>query len=600
MIELNGIQISDNNINTKKNVKIYVDEKQLDSKVGELSNLKTTNKSSIVNAINEVKNTTDTIQVDVNRIYSDFTIIPNTSTEQEFTYKKSDEGVIEKGVAVIDKVKGNSVVWNQLIKDFRESSNWLTNNCDVTVVGDKIHIKFTSASSSSAFGVKSSAFSAGHKYCILMNNENAVPLTAIKLGSESGVGTGGSTLSLNTPTISIAIPKSSVGDGALWFWPSDETKLEGDFSNIYVIDLTQMFGAGNEPATVEEFLSRKPKVADEYVYKEGEIINNKVEEVKTTGINLFDMSKISMDYRLNYGVPAANSARYISDYIPCVGSNICLRYGASYAFYDSDLNIISAENKSTTIFRNYPIPSGAKYARFDFVKADVEGKNNYIILGDYTEQNIPPYTPYQEHELDLSWIKEIKDSEGVKLFEDGMKSAGTALDEVGKNKAVKRIGVVDLGSLSWNRDMLSNGNWAFYNTNALPSMKYDGSVNMVSVKYQTKKLEQAAAGTYEIDQIVFSKPNKQLFIVDKSIKQATDFKAAMQGVKLIYELAEPIVVEYDEKNLTYPVIAGGTEEAIASEPSTHMRASITYGSNTVATILSLMNRVNELERKIIN
>lgn len=29
MIELNGIQISDNNINTKKNVKIYVDEKQL-------------------------------------------------------------------------------------------------------------------------------------------------------------------------------------------------------------------------------------------------------------------------------------------------------------------------------------------------------------------------------------------------------------------------------------------------------------------------------------------------------------------------------------------------------------------------------------------
>ena len=29
MIELNGIQISDNNINTKKNVKIYTDEKQL-------------------------------------------------------------------------------------------------------------------------------------------------------------------------------------------------------------------------------------------------------------------------------------------------------------------------------------------------------------------------------------------------------------------------------------------------------------------------------------------------------------------------------------------------------------------------------------------
>ena len=29
MVEINGIQISDNNINTKKNVKIYIDEKQL-------------------------------------------------------------------------------------------------------------------------------------------------------------------------------------------------------------------------------------------------------------------------------------------------------------------------------------------------------------------------------------------------------------------------------------------------------------------------------------------------------------------------------------------------------------------------------------------
>ena len=126
MIELNGIQISDNNINTKKNVKIYVDEKQLDNKVGELQDLETTNKSSIVNAINEIKNTTDTLQVDVNQINSDFTIIPNTPTEQEFTYKKSDEGVIEKGVAVIDKVKGKSLVWNQLVKNatFINTSEW--------------------------------------------------------------------------------------------------------------------------------------------------------------------------------------------------------------------------------------------------------------------------------------------------------------------------------------------------------------------------------------------------------------------------------------------------------------------------------------------
>lgn len=66
---------------------------------------------------------------------------------------------------------------------------------------------------------------------------------------------------------------------------------------------------------------------------------------------------------------------------------------------------------------------------------------------------------------------------------------------------------------------------------------------------------------------------------------------------LIYELAEPIEVEYDEKNLTYPGVAGGTEEAIASEPSTAFRADIGYGIDVVKTILGLKARVEALEGK---
>ena len=91
-----------------------------------------------------------------------------------------------------------------------------------------------------------------------------------------------------------------------------------------------------------------------------------------------------------------------------------------------------------------------------------------------------------------------------------------------------------------------------------------------------------------------------IITIDSWKAHLADLYAQGNPLTVIYELAEPIEVEYDEKSLTYPVIAGGTEEAIVSEPSTPMRASITYGSNTVATILSLMNRVNELERKIIN
>ena len=76
-----------------------------------------------------------------------------------------------------------------------------------------------------------------------------------------------------------------------------------------------------------------------------------------------------------------------------------------------------------------------------------------------------------------------------------------------------------------------------------------------------------------------------------------DLYAQGNPLKVVYELADPIEVEYDEKNITYPVVAGGTEEAIASEPSTAFRADIGYGIDAVKTILDLKARVEALEGK---
>ena len=76
-----------------------------------------------------------------------------------------------------------------------------------------------------------------------------------------------------------------------------------------------------------------------------------------------------------------------------------------------------------------------------------------------------------------------------------------------------------------------------------------------------------------------------------------EFIASLNGVKAYLELAEPIEVEYNEKSLTYPVVAGGTEEAIASEPSSAFRADIGYGIDAVKTILDLKARVEALEGK---
>ena len=534
--------------------------------------------------------------------YAKNLIMPNDPTEQEFNFRQSGGGVIEDGVAVIDKVKGNSVVWNQLIKDFREPSNWLTNGNDATIVGDKIHIKFASASSLNAFGVKSSKFSAGHKYCLLMNNENAVPLTALKLGSAFSVGDMGSTIGSKTPAITGAIPTSSADNGAFWFWPSDDTKLEGDFSNIYITDLTQMFGAGNEPTTYEEFLSRKPKVEDEFAYNEGTIVSNKVEKVVTTGRNLFD-SSTAIDGKTiidETGVEVINSLGWCSTFIPIIGGESYFCKGVTINIqgygvhcYDKDKQHINGVG-IPQVGKTFDAPINAKYIRIHGLYDSSPANAAILNLSDASFNG--QYAPYEKHELDLSWIKEIKDAEGVKLFEDGMRSAGTAFDEVGKNRAVKNIGshtfdgaetiTIEMSGLF---NVSLSGIKRPATTNDVVGILMSGDFEVVRTQSEWGTLTKGISPNANIANAIF------VFIKDET--SVANVRSAILGKTILFELADPIEVEYDEKNLTYPVIAGGTEEAIASEPSTAFRADIGYGIDAVKTILDLKARVEALEGK---
>ena len=536
--------------------------------------------------------------------YAKNLIMPDDPTEQEFNFRQAGGGVIEDGVAVIDKVKGNSVVWNQLIKDFREPSNWLTGGNDVTIVGDKIHIKFASTSPSNAYGIKSSAFFAGHKYCILMNNENAMPLTAIKLGSAITVGDSGTTInSLKTPAITDAIPTGSVGDAALWFWPSDETKLEGDFSNIYAIDLTQMFGAGNEPSTYEEFLQRKPKIADEFAYNEGTIVNNKVEKVVSTGRNLWD-EQWELGSLNAQGEPVATTASIRSkEFNRCLPNcEICFSCQSAAAkliyWYDVNKAFISRNevSNSTSIYGVTTSPANAYFFK---IRNDKSTYNHDICINLSDPAINGKYFPYEEHTLDLSWIKEIKDAEGVKLFEDGMRSAGTAFDEVAKNKAVKRLGVKVYSMSEVSAAPNTYSNITYF---SLPKPNDSASKGSIQKQHSTSKYPYNSNNTgwdnaNFIGQFFDSADYKFYWVGFAKGTTLEQAKEAIDGLVVNYELADPIEVEYDEKSLTYPVVAGGTEEAIASEPSSAFRADIGYGIDAVKTILDLKARVEALEGK---
>lgn len=522
--------------------------------------------------------------------YAKNLIMPDTPTAQEFNLRQSGGGVIEDGVAVIDKVKGNSVVWNQRVNEVEIMKSQVLSGVTITNNNGTLSINGTAVGNFEArlVTIATTKIKGGHKY-FLNGIENTI---VYWWGNSATLGPIGGKEGYKIATLDVS-----------WTDITPYMVLHsGEVVNAtyrpQVIDLTQMFGEGNEPTTYEEFLRRKPIVADEYAYNEGTIVSNKVEKVKTTGVNLWDerWENGSIDVN-NGGVDKPLSTTFRSkNYTPIPsGATLYVNRGG----YNATLTIAEYNAKKEyigykSIYANGAIemPSNVAFIRFYLEpNANTSIYKNDICINISDPAINGQYFPYEKHELDLSWIKEIKDEGGVALFEGGMKSAGTAYDEVAKGRAIKRIGVkVFDGTEDWRIIVSAIG----FNIGIPNALRY----NVLVVGYTYR------AGSWELEDMEYSV--NDYFIGFKNDKYAdieswkahlADLYTAGTPLVVYYELAEPIEVEYDEKNLTYPVVAGGTEEAIASEPSTAFRADIGYGIDAVKTILDLKARVEALEAK---
>ena len=529
--------------------------------------------------------------------YANNLIISNDPTEQEFNFRQSGGGVIEDGVAGIDKVKGNSVVWNQLIPMKASGTTETINGVTITYTDNGFCLQGTATNTFKFTTLGTCNLKKGHKY--------------LTFGGSSGTSLqielwGGNPIDSRKgqPAI-VTISTTPTALGLINIYCFSEEIFVGEELHWQCFDLTQMFGAGNEPTTYEEFLQRKPTVTDEYAYNEGTIVNNKVEKVVTTGRNLWDeeweLGAISSSTAAN--VPSSNDIRN-KNYIPVMpGTTYYCKCPPvpqgtlNVRYYDANKNFLAAFN--TTIVNAFTVPSGAHYLRF-WSAGTTYNHDICINLSDASFNG--QYAPYEKHELDLSWVKEIKDGEGVKLFEDGMRSAGTAFDEAAKGRAIKRFGVKVFDGTE-DMPLLGGGFYIYLNTahkvtnnseiaNAICNLY---PVTAFAKIYSSEVDKSFGIGIINNRAILAVRDTS--FTVETFKAHLADLYAAGTPLVVYYELAEPIEVEYDEKSLTYPVIAGGTEEAIASEPSSAFRADIGYGIDAVKTILDLKARVKALEGK---
>ena len=346
------------------------------------------------------------------------------SVPAEFGFRASGGKSIKDGRAYIKRIKGNSVVWNQLINGiFRPSGNTtITNDGDVWTI--------TPDGENTYPGIKQENFIVpkGHKYLVayetLFEGTLSAGINICGQSAEINLTSGGSWISDQR------IIEYTTGNNNTIIFFFKNAKSEIKVRNFIVIDLTKMFQAGNEPTTIEDFNARVATLGvDMNAYNEGEVIHCNAESIKSVGDNAWDeeweVGNISGSTGTNVNSDSLLRSKNLIPIIPTERYYATILFGQGVFFYD---------DKKQFIKRRYnleSIPQNARYMRFVAPAAyGTTYKNDIMITlkhSGWKYDTDAGYQPYWQDTLPLPIIS--------KYFPQGMKKAGTAHDEIRYNKA---------------------------------------------------------------------------------------------------------------------------------------------------------------------
>lgn len=358
---------------------------------------------------------------------------------------------------------------------------------------------------------------------------------------------------------------------------------------VNIIDLTKMFGEGNEPSTPEEFEAMFPN--DYYPYNEGTLMSMPVNEVEEVGKNTFkckhfSCSRLNGDYNPSlsntYGtsINSAEPSNSVTVTQSSVGQAdintswkngyICVSFkpfvlNEEYVFsFDvvpskkliEDAKVIILLNGNETVSYAYvqDLQVG-KRTKLYFTLTANNTKVTYIeihnsgISGVFENFQIErgttntAFTPYHAHSYAIPQAIQNLDGYGW-----GVNNVYNYVDYENK-KYYKCVERVDLGTLNFTDVNYGNDHeFSGFRTPLLTNIKvnseqYTKMANLLCYKYLTTIWEK----TYQLgtDKTI-SQLSNGIQINDSSYSDLTSFKNSLQGIYLYYELAEPIVTDISD------------------------------------------------------
>lgn len=506
---------------------------------------------------------TEEIVLDTNACSPSMTInYPDNSTENiRFTYRKTADGakLNVNGDAFITNIKGETISWNQLVTPAATTVRDIT----TTVNNGVITINGTSVSGdggrTTPLTTANPRLFANHKYYICTPTRVSGASITWYLSNSSTYAivvnvSEGKSIVTNTTNATCIFGGN--------FYGNSSYNYKG---YIQIIDLTLIYGSGSEPSTVAAFeadyLKWFGKPLTYEAYDAGSLKPVKMLSMKTVGFNLFDKDKASQNTRISStGNVHTQSGYFCSDYIKVFPNtqyylrNVCrIQQYTTCIFYDINKNFIGYTNISGTGTGSGTITtsSNTAYIRTNTGLLSFLDSTCVSLVNDGSRNGQYASSWSNTSMLNVTEIKGIAVNNGeptgnlVTIFPDGMKSAGNVYDYIGKENgfwvAYKRVGSIDLGTLSWS----VYGNYSYILRSKFSNAKQVPSITVVpnatiSNEYSVNNLN-SVIQNQNLDRL-FSIGNPydgNSIIIHDSRYNSSTINEALDGVILNYELATP-------------------------------------------------------------
>lgn len=506
-------------------------------------------------------------KANIDGLYEEMTVggaeqlISDTFNIESVPYNfRTSGGSLDIGDRETDKLIGGTIAWNQLVQNgnFTETSGWAAIYGSISTSNNECIYTITNQDSTFVTNriQRTVNIVSGHKYLVLCGlYPTKSGTTRIRIQNDSYKDY--SQVTVNSWNDLYAILNTSSG-GSLYIQLSHggSSYAVNDsykWRNVRITDLTQMFGTtiadyiynleqNTAGAGVAFFKKLFP--APYYAYNAGQLMSVNAGSHVMNGFNQWDEVWELGTIKWETGENEASSAYIRSkNYIPALPNtvyHITVGNGVNcnVFYYDSNKNCLGKNYIAGNGNGNFTTKDGTAYIRFSPYNTYGTTYNNDICINiAWDGERNGEYEPYVSHTYELDDTLELRGlpklDENNQLYYDGdvYESDGT----VTRNWAE-----VDLGSLTWQK--YSDKENVFV-TVGISSGKKVGNFNLICSKYSVSSV---ASITNMPDKVIKGHlTTGNIYIEDSAF--ATDWtnntpsnvKTAMDGVKLVYELATP-------------------------------------------------------------